>query len=255
MWKLDLRSRRTTILPFGENAFSVSSARTVPKLVYDRRGVQQSGYLARGRPHIVGEGNTKTVDRRPLRPDWDPEISMDGAKIVFTSMRSGSNNIWTCDAEGSNCTQLTDLERASSPRWSPDGRAVVFACDFEGNPDVCVVEVESLFVRRLTEETSADAPGFWSFDGGSIYFASNRSGNAQVWKIPARGGPPIQITKNGGLDSTGLPRRQLPLLPAGERRSHHISGGCRRRRRSGGPRSRIPRPQLDALARTNPRFV
>ncbi len=169
------------------------------KLVYDRQEYSKVDIW-----HFSGP---TSPERKPQkrwitssRPDWDAEISPDGTKIAFTSMRSGSNNIWMCDAEGENCTQLTDLERASFPRWSPDGREVVFACTFEGHPDVCVVEVERLFVRRLTEETSADAPGFWSSDGGSIYFASNRSGSAQVWKIPARGGPPLQITKNGGLD-------------------------------------------------------
>jgi Tol biopolymer transport system component len=199
MWKIDFPSRRSTILSFGENAFSVSSATNAPKLVYARHEYHKTDIWRL-------EGPTSPKRQPPIRwstssrPDWDPEISMDGTKVAFTSMRSGSNNIWMCDVDGSSCTQLTDLERASFPRWSPDGREVVFACAFEGNTDVCVVEVESLFVHRLTEETSADAPGFYSSDGRSIFFASNRSGNAQVWKMPARGGSPIQITTNGGLD-------------------------------------------------------
>ncbi len=44
-----------------------------------------------------------------------------------------------------------------------------------------------------------DTAPSWSRDGGWIYFASNRSGEWQIWKIPNVGGEPVQITKAGGI--------------------------------------------------------
>jgi Tol biopolymer transport system component len=38
----------------------------------------------------------------------------------------------------------------------------------------------------------------WSRDGHWIYFASNRSGKYQVWKMPAKGGEASQVTQQGG---------------------------------------------------------
>ena len=39
----------------------------------------------------------------------------------------------------------------------------------------------------------------WSRDGRWIYFASDRSGKMQVWKTPLDGGPPVQVTTQGGF--------------------------------------------------------
>jgi Tol biopolymer transport system component len=39
----------------------------------------------------------------------------------------------------------------------------------------------------------------WSRDGKWVYFGSNHSGQDQVWKVPAEGGPPVQVTQHGGF--------------------------------------------------------
>jgi Tol biopolymer transport system component len=38
----------------------------------------------------------------------------------------------------------------------------------------------------------------WSQDGKWIYFGSRQTGDVQVWKMPASGGPRIQVTKRAG---------------------------------------------------------
>jgi hypothetical protein len=39
----------------------------------------------------------------------------------------------------------------------------------------------------------------WSNDGKWIYFASHRSGEDQVWRVPFAGGPAAQVTQQGGF--------------------------------------------------------
>ncbi|QIG79391.1 amidohydrolase family protein [Stakelama tenebrarum] len=59
--------------------------------------------------------------------EFQPVFSPDGSRFAFVSDRSGSNNIWVANADGSGLTQLSHDSGAtvfSSPAWSPDGRHV-----------------------------------------------------------------------------------------------------------------------------------
>lgn len=53
-------------------------------------------------------------------------------------------------------------------------------------------------MHRVTQDAGRDVVASWSRDGQSIYFASNRTGSFEVWKMSARGGAARQITKSGG---------------------------------------------------------
>jgi Tol biopolymer transport system component len=50
----------------------------------------------------------------------------------------------------------------------------------------------------LTDDTFENRCPSWSNDGSWIYFASGRTGPWQVWKVPATGGTPVQVTRHGG---------------------------------------------------------
>ncbi|MCP5118801.1 MAG: hypothetical protein GY953_48940, partial [bacterium] len=52
--------------------------------------------------------------------------------------------------------------------------------------------------RRLTTDSAVDATPSWSPDRNWIYFRSTRSGENQVWRLPARGGDAMRVTQNGG---------------------------------------------------------
>jgi len=52
--------------------------------------------------------------------------------------------------------------------------------------------------RRLTTDGADDAVASWSPDRRSIYFASDRSDEWQVWKMPADGGNAVTVTRYGG---------------------------------------------------------
>lgn len=56
-----------------------------------------------------------------------PKFSPDGKKIVYISDRSGSENLWTCDPDGTNPKSLTKGRNQMflSPSWTPDGEYVI----------------------------------------------------------------------------------------------------------------------------------
>jgi dipeptidyl aminopeptidase/acylaminoacyl peptidase len=52
--------------------------------------------------------------------------------------------------------------------------------------------------QNLTSHPARDSYPSFSRDGKWIYFASNRTGEDRVWKIPAVGGAAVQVTQSSG---------------------------------------------------------
>jgi Tol biopolymer transport system component/DNA-binding winged helix-turn-helix (wHTH) protein len=136
-----------------------------------------------------------------------PQYSPDGRRIVFYSNRSGSLQIWVCDADGSRASAITSTKPAvnGTPRWSPDGRTISFDSNITGAYQIYTVSADGGKVRQMTCGAGSNYTASWSRDGRWIYFASNAAGDAQVWKIPSHGGAPVQVTRHGGMAATESP--------------------------------------------------
>jgi Tol biopolymer transport system component/DNA-binding winged helix-turn-helix (wHTH) protein len=134
------------------------------------------------------------------RNDYVPQYSPDGKRIVFISQRTGGDEVWVCNSDGSGLVQLTSLGAAITgcPRWSPDGARIVFDSNAVGTFDVYVIDASGSQPKRVTDHPADDAVASWSKDGRSIYFVSNRTKSWEVWKMPADGGAATQVTRNGG---------------------------------------------------------
>ena len=134
------------------------------------------------------------------RMDAEGEYSPDGKRIVFSSDRSGSFEIWVANDDGSNPVQLTSLGGSStgSPRWSLDGKRIAFDSRLEGHSDIFILNSEGGSPRRLTTENAENNIPAWSRNGEWVYFSSDRSGKWQIWKAPSVGGAAMQVTKKGG---------------------------------------------------------
>jgi Tol biopolymer transport system component len=183
-------------------AFEISIARQGSRLAYSQRHEDSNIW----RFAIAGPA---TNSARPLkligssRGEDSPQFSPDGQKIAFTSNRSGNDEIWVCQSDGSNAIQLTSFGTSytGSPRWSPDGQQIAFDSRSTGQADIFVISANGGAPRRLTTEPSTDVVPSWSRDGQWIYFCSNRGGDLEIWKMPAAGGPAAQVTKQGGFEA------------------------------------------------------
>ena len=135
------------------------------------------------------------------RMDAEGEYSADGKRIVFSSDRSGSFEIWVANDDGSNPVQLTSLggSNTGSPCWSPDGKRIAFDSRLEGHSDIFILNSEGGAPHRLTTENAENNIPAWSRNGEWVYFSSDRGGKWQIWKVPSAGGASVQVTKNGGF--------------------------------------------------------
>jgi Tol biopolymer transport system component len=133
-------------------------------------------------------------------PEWYPQYSPDGRRIAFQAGRSGDAlEIWLADADGSGATRLTRGPGRSqgTPRWSPDGRTIVF--DSEQNRfDIWTIGVDASGLRQVTRDPANDNMPSWSRDGRFLYYGSNRTGRFEVWRAPVAGGAEEQVTREGG---------------------------------------------------------
>jgi Tol biopolymer transport system component len=54
--------------------------------------------------------------------------------------------------------------------------------------------------RQLISDPTDTQQPIWSPDGKWIYYCSIRSGQREIWRIPANGSTPQQVTRHGGFD-------------------------------------------------------
>ena len=132
--------------------------------------------------------------------EFCPAYSPDGRRIAYSSLRSGSQEIWVSDADGANPVQLTSSGGpvTDNARWSPDGRSLLFDSRVGGPRNLYLISPDGGAPKRLTGGPGDSLEARWSRDGNWIYFASDRTGRSEVWKMPANGGTPMQVTQQGG---------------------------------------------------------
>jgi Tol biopolymer transport system component/tRNA A-37 threonylcarbamoyl transferase component Bud32 len=204
LWRVPVSGRQTPrrlpyVLP---SAINPAIARTPPRLAYAWQVFNVNLWRL----------DTYTGDRKMLiGSTYDsriPQYSSDGRKIAFQSNRSGSVEVWTCDADGSNCQQLTSFggPQCGTPRWSPDGRWLALDSRSEGQSEIYVIAADGGTPRRATNSpTFSNTRPSWSRDGRWIYFDSDRSGRNEIWKMPVGGGQAVQVTRSGGAAALESP--------------------------------------------------
>jgi Tol biopolymer transport system component len=135
------------------------------------------------------------------RQEFQPEYSPDGQKIAFESDRSGCEEIWVCNADGSGAFQVTNFGTgwSGSPRWSPDSRELAFDRLEAKKFAIYVINSQGGRPSRATANAGNNIVPSWSRDGHWIYFTSDRTARFEVWKVRSTGGPEVQVTKNGGV--------------------------------------------------------
>ena len=158
----------------------------------------------------------------PTRPDGLPlklisssrrqrnaAFSPDGRRVAFDSNRSGTNEIWVADADGSNASALTSFggPLTGSPDWSSDGRYIAFESKAGGHSGLYVVSSDGGPVRHVQTGLAHNAVPKWSVDGRWLYFAARAVGrDHQVFKVPAKGGTAVAVTDSGAIADLKISR-------------------------------------------------
>jgi TolB protein len=160
-------------------------------------------------------------------PGYDAEttITLDGKKLVFTSMRDGDLDIYTMDANGKNVRRLTnELGYDGGPFWSYDGKQIVYRAHHPKTDqekaeyssllkdnlirpsvlEIWVMNADGSNKRQVTSNGKANFGPYFFPDGKRIIFASNmddpRQRNFDLYKINVDGTGLERITFNDTFD-------------------------------------------------------
>jgi Tol biopolymer transport system component len=135
-------------------------------------------------------------------------------RIAFESDRGGDLNVWTMDPDGGRLTNLTAGSAGAefAPRWSPDGRKILFTTDRttaannpEGDVEIFVMNADGSHQKQITANIFDDENPTFSPDGRKIVFQRDLDpvrgqSDYEILVMNANGTGAKQLTKSPGLD-------------------------------------------------------
>jgi Tol biopolymer transport system component/predicted Ser/Thr protein kinase len=101
----------------------------------------------------------------------EADIASDGQKMVYVTHPEGA--LWRSKVDGSARTQLTFAPmHIHMPRWSPDGKQIVFMASLPGHPwKIYLLPADGGTLRQLSGDNHNQGDPTWTPDGSSIVFA------------------------------------------------------------------------------------
>ena len=161
------------------------------------------------------EGDVWRVDldsgreTRLLEKAFNPSYSPDGTRLAVDASWAGPRRLWVTDAAGRNPQQVSaDPSEAAAhlrPRFSPDGKRLVFQRLERTRFDIQVVDLGSQLVTPLTSDVTLDIQPVFAPSGRYVYFSSPRGGGLNIWRLAVtpEGRPDgrlEQVTAGAGQD-------------------------------------------------------
>jgi Tol biopolymer transport system component len=186
-------------------------------------------------------GSTGESVKRLTDFGHDPAWSPDGKQIVFSSgsgqdpwSRDALAQLWVVPSSGlGEISPLTRQADAVQPKWSPSGKRIAFwgLNDGSGQRDIWTIPADAKgepVPVAVTNDPAMDWNPVWSPDGRSLYFASERGGSMNIWRVAideasgrTRGEPEPVTTPSRTSGSISLSRdgRQMMYVSSDRRSS------------------------------------
>ncbi len=125
-------------------------------------------------------------------PDWFP----DRKNILYTSYCQGRPILYKKNLSSGKISKFLAMPGMNvSGAVSPDGRKLAVILDFDGHPELYVVDIKSGKRKRLTRGRAVESSPSWSADSRRIVYSSDASaGRPQIYIISATGGKPKRLT-------------------------------------------------------------
>jgi TolB protein len=174
------------------NLYLMNLANHETNVVSDKDGINSGAvFMPDGKSIILTvthSGNAEIVqmnlETRAMRKitnhfasDVDPSINEDGTLMTFLSDRAGKAMIYTLDPHGTekSVSRISYVGQFNAtPRFSPDGKDIVFASWVDNAFDLYHISSNGEGLQRLTKDFGSNEDPTYSNDGDFISFSSQR---------------------------------------------------------------------------------
>ncbi len=132
------------------------------------------------------------------------EPGVASTKMAFVAQEGRAKELWVMDADGWGAHPLTaDGSIVQSPAWAPDASLLLFTSYRGGTgPQLWVLSPEQRKPFLVSGRPGLNTSGAYSPDGQSIACTLSRDGNAEIYRLDARGGSPQRLTDSRGIDTS-----------------------------------------------------
>jgi TolB protein len=125
------------------------------------------------------------------------------SKIAFVLTVNGKKELAVMDYDGYNVRQLThDNTLSVRPRWSPDGKKIVYTSYISRFPDVVEVNLFTGQRKKLASYPGLNTGAVYSPDGSSIALTLSKDGNPELYVMDANGSGLRRLTNTKGAESS-----------------------------------------------------
>jgi Tol biopolymer transport system component/DNA-binding winged helix-turn-helix (wHTH) protein len=154
------------------------------------------GSLRKGETEGISDNSINKLPVSSSRIDSQPVYSEDGNSLLFLSNRNGAMQLWLQKKDGiSSIESLPSNIKIDTFTWHPDGIKAVIA---SSDKQLYLLNTQTHTTAPIDlDEQSAAFPNF-SPDGTILYFASDKSGDWQIWGYNFLDKSVVQITQKGG---------------------------------------------------------
>lgn len=178
----------------GENAINLTEGSLVDddQPVFSPSGERIAFRSERDGGGIFVMGRTGEALRRVTRTGFNPTWSPDGAYLAYAGERvelhpqnsEGEQGLWVVEVE-TGATRQLGQEDMVLPSWSPSGRRIAYTRRLgeQARIDVWTIPAEGGDPTPVTQDTATNWNPAWSPDGRFLYFASNRRGSMNLWRV------------------------------------------------------------------------
>ncbi|MGQ0734020.1 MAG: protein kinase domain-containing protein [Acidobacteriota bacterium] len=137
-------------------------------------------------------GATGESPRRVSNAGFNASWSPDGTRLVVASEgiresfgRETSSPLLVVDIATGSVREIGG-DDAVQPAWSPQGHRIAFWGLWpigSGRPDLWTIAPDGSGKVRVTDDVSFDTSPAWSPDGRFLWFASDRGGSLNLWRV------------------------------------------------------------------------
>jgi TolB protein len=117
-------------------------------------------------------------------------------RIAMVGARQGKKDLYVCDYDGQNLTQLTrEGVPCLGPGWSPAGDRIVYMSFVRGYPDVYLIELANLRRTRISAYPGLNSGAAISPDGRTVALTLSKDGNPELYLMGLDGSRLTRLTR------------------------------------------------------------